>query len=190
MGLRRVIGQGLDAHAARVHHLEHQFARIHHLPCHGAGRGDHTRHGRHQRIARGQARPHGAQALGQALQLALGCFDVLARHGVRQVLQTCQAACRQVARRAQLGLLGHLVGALDGARRGHHIGQHLALAHRLAHAGQALGPGLQPAGQSGLHLAAGIGVHHHRAGQLEGLGMLPFGSHQGAHAQLALRGLG
>ena len=83
LGLCRVVSQGLDAQTRWVYHLEHQFARIHHLPGHGIGRGNDARHRGHQRIASGQARAHGPRRWVRLCQLALGGFDVL-----------CAARCR------------------------------------------------------------------------------------------------
>jgi hypothetical protein len=134
--------------------------------------------------------PTRGDALGQALRLALGGLDVLARHGVGQFLQARDALVGQRLRGAQLGQLRGLVRAFDRRGGRHDVGQHLALADGLAGVGQAARAGFDAAGVQRLHLAAGVRVHHDLAVQLERARQLGGLGEQRAHAELALRRLG
>ena len=70
------------------------------------------------------------------------------------------------------------------------VSEHLALLDLLAGQRQAAWPRCDPAGDDGLHFAAGIRVHDHLAGQFMGTGQFTEFNQQGANTDLALRRFG
>jgi len=187
---RRIEGERLDAQPRRIDDFEDEFAGIDYLARHRVGGGNHARDGRNQHLAGRKSPTHSSDALGQAACLALGRLDVLARHGVGQLLQARDALVRQALGCAQLGQLRGLVRSLDRRGRGHDIGQHFPFAHRLSGIWQTSWPRFDAAGIQWLYLAPCVGVHHHLAIQLERARQLGLFGEQGAHAELPLRGLG
>ena len=141
VGDGRIEGQRLDQHPLRIDDLEQGFAGFEHLPGDHVGRRDDAADRRDQLLV-GHSR--------------FGFLDHLARHGVGQFAQATQTAFGQRTAVA--------------ADLGRHIGQDFALFDRLTGQRQSTRPRGYPAGDDGLHFAAGVRVHDHLAAQFGRLG--------------------
>ena len=141
-------------------------------PALEVGTGDDAADRSHQGFPGDQAGANAAFALGQACRLRACSLDFLARHRAFQAFQALQSLLCQLLLGPQLDQLGLLRAQGVGFGMVAGIGQHIAAPDGLAGDRQALRTRLDAPAVHGLHPAAGVGVHDHPAGQLDGRGGL------------------